>query len=216
MSTPAPNNPAWLKLAIDYGPLLVFFLAYRHWSPPHPQGAPPPMAGEILAITRSTGVFIAATLIALVVSKWRLGKIEPMLWVTALLVTGFGAMTVLLHDSLWIQVKPTVIYAAFAVALLVGWWRGKPLLQYLLGSAFEGLDEVGWLTLSRNWGLFFLGFAVLNEVLRWRFNATNGGFGTWLSLKLWLFTPLSVVFTFAHIPFLLRHGFDGGARDNAG
>ena len=120
-----------------------------------------------------------------------------------------GAMTVLLHDAFWIQAKPTFVYLLLAGALLGGWLRGKALLRYLMGPAFVGLDEEGWLTVSRNWGLLFVGFAALNELARWRFNAANGGFGTWLTLKLWLFMPISVVFAMAHVPFLLRHGLDG-------
>ena len=202
------KNPAWLKLAVDYGPLLIYFLAYRWWSPKGPAGSTSPIA-EMLALTRSTAVFVTATLGAVLVSKWRFGRIEPMLWISAALVTVMGAMTVLLHDAFWIQAKPTFVYLLLAGALLGGWLRGKALLRYLMGPAFVGLDEEGWLTVSRNWGLLFVGFAALNELARWRFNAANGGFGTWLTLKLWLFMPISVVFAMAHVPFLLRHGLDG-------
>jgi hypothetical protein len=58
----------WLNVLIDYGPLLVFFLTYR-WFKPEGED----MAGEIFAVVRSTGAFIAAALVALAVSKWRLG-----------------------------------------------------------------------------------------------------------------------------------------------
>lgn len=203
----APNKPpVWLKLAIDYGPLLVFFLAYRAW---HPADAAHQPVAELVAVTKSTIAFVVATIIALIVSKWKLGRIEPMLWLTAALVIGFGALTIVLHDARWIQVKPTAIYLLFSVLLLGGVWRGKALLKFLLGPAFEGLDDAGWMLLSRNWGWFFLFFAALNEGLRWRFNMGNGGFGTWLTLKVWLFTPLSFLFTFAHMPMLLRHGLGG-------
>lgn len=209
------NNPAWLKLAVDYGPLLAYFLVYRWWSPKGPAGSVSPIA-EMLALTRSTAVFVVATLTAVIVSKWRFGRIEPMLWISAALVTVMGAMTVLLHDSFWIQVKPTIVYLLLAGALLGGWLRDKALLRHLMGPAFQGLDETGWLTVSRNWGLLFVGFAVLNELVRWRFNAANGGFGTWLALKLWLFMPISVVFAMAHVPFLLRHGLDGSQPEQSG
>ena len=157
------KNPAWLKLAVDYGPLLIYFLAYRWWSPKGPAGSTSPIA-EMLALTRSTAVFVTATLGAVLVSKWRFGRIEPMLWISAALVTVMGAMTVLLHDAFWIQAKPTFVYLLLAGALLGGWLRGKALLRYLMGPAFVGLDEEGWLTVSRNWGLLFVGFAALNEL----------------------------------------------------
>ena len=52
----------------------------------------------------------------------------------------------------------------------------------------------------------FLLLAALNEGLRQRYNIANGNFGTWISLKLWLFMPLSFLFTFTQLPMLLRHG----------
>ena len=96
---------------------------------------------------------------------------------------------------------------------IAGVARGKAYLKYLLEAAFEGLSEVGWRKLSRNWGLFFLVLAVLNEVLRRYYNVANGNFGTWISLKLWLFMPLSFLFTFTQLPMLLRHGLLTEAED---
>jgi intracellular septation protein len=94
----------------------------------------------------------------------------------------------------------------FGVTLLIGYYRGKPLLKYMLEAAFEGLSDTGWLKLSRNWGLFFFFLAVMNEVLRRIYNVEHGNFGTWIALKLWLFMPLSFLFTFTQLPMLLKHG----------
>jgi intracellular septation protein len=187
---------SWVNLAVDYGPLLVFFLTYRQFSPGDKGGL-----GVVVAVTKGTIAFMMATVVALIVSKWRLGKISPMLWLSSGLIIGFGALTVFLGDPFWIQVKPTVIYLLFALFLLGGWLRGKPLLRVLLQSAFDGLDDAGWMKLSRNWGVFFLFLAGLNEVLRHTLS-----FDGWLQAKLWGVTALSFLFTFAQIPMLLRHG----------
>jgi intracellular septation protein len=202
MST-KPKPPAGLKLAIDYGPMLAFFLAYRLW---HPAKSAPDGVGEVLAITKSTGVFVVATLAALVVSKWRLGRVAPMLWLSSALVVFFGGLTIAFHNATFVQIKPTVIYVLSGGALLAGVWRGTPLLKILLDDAFAGLSERGWMILSRNWGWFFLGLAVLNEVLRQIYNQAHGNLDTWIALKLYLFMPLSFVFTFAHMPLLMKHG----------
>ena len=194
------RNPAWLPMAIDYGPVLVFFLSYS-LARPAATGV-----GDVVAITKSTAAFIAATLLALAVSKWRLGRISPMLWLSSVLVCGFGALTIIFHDATFVQIKPTVIYLLCGGALLIGVWRGKPLLKILLADAFTGLDEAGWMILSRNWGWFFLAFAGLNEVLRHLYNQANHNFDTWIALKLYVFMPLSFLFTFAHMPMLMRHG----------
>lgn len=205
MTADAKRKPAsgWLNLLVDYGPVVVFFLVYRQFSPP---GDRHDAAAEVLAVVKGTGAFMVAAIIALGVSRWKLGRISPMLWLSTVLIVGFGGLTILLRDTIWIQVKPTAIYLLFAVVLLVGVARGKAYLKVLLEAAFEGLDEAGWRKLSRNWGLFFLFLAVLNEVLRQFYNVQHGNFGTWISLKLWLFMPLSFLFTFTQLPMLLRHG----------
>lgn len=193
----AKSKPSgWLNVAVDYGPLLVFFLAYRYFSPAESEAI-----GEVEAIIKSTLAFMAASVIALLFSKFRLGKVSPMLWFSTALIIGFGALTVFFGDETFVQIKPTIIYIVMGAALLIGWWRGKSLLKILLDAAFEGLSDEGWLKLSRNWGVFFLALAGLNEFLRWYLD-----FGDWLAIKLWGFLPLTFLFTFTQIPMLLKHG----------
>ena len=194
----------WINVAVDYGPLLVFFLTYKYFSP---DGDDP--AGEIFAVIRGTGAFIVAALVALAVSKLRLGKVSPMLWLSTVLIVGFGALTIYFQDQRFIQWKPTIIYVGFGVLLIGGWMKGKPLLRYLLEAAFEGLNEQGWLKLSFNWGLFFLFLAALNTVLLYAIS-----FESWLAAKLWLFMPLSFLFTFTQIPMLLKHGLKLGSEED--
>ena len=196
----------WLNLLVDYGPVLVFFIAYRLLRPEDKDNA----VGEVLAVTQSTGAFVVATLVALAVSRWKLGKISPMLWLTTVLVVGFGALTVWSQDEFWIRHKPTAVYLMFAIVLFAGLFRGKPTLKYLLESAFEGLSDEGWMKLSRNWALFFLVLAGLNEVFAYKAWFT---FDEWLKAKLVVFLPLSFLFTFAHVPMLLRHGLASEAED---
>jgi intracellular septation protein len=206
--TAAPEKPekpksSWINLVVDFGPLLVFFLAYRHFAPADNDGV-----GVVVAVTKGTIAFMIATVAALIVSRWRLGHISPMLWLSTVLILGFGTLTVLLGDPFWVQVKPTAIYLLFSAVLFIGLARGKPMLRYLLQSAFDGLDDAGWLKLSRNWALFFLFLAGLNEVLRQALS-----FEGWLQVKLWGFTTLSFLFTFSQIPMILRHGMGEESKD---
>ena len=186
----------WLNVFVDYGPLLVFFLTYRYFSPDGED-----IAGEIFAVIRGTGAFIVAAIAALAFSKWYLGKVSPMLWLSTALIVGFGTLTIYFQDERFIQWKPTIIYVGFGALLIGGWLRGKALLKILLEAAFDGLSDEGWLKLSFNWGLFFLVLAVLNTALMYTIS-----FEAWLAAKLWLFLPLSFLFTFTQLPMLLRHG----------
>jgi intracellular septation protein len=149
-----------------------------------------------------------AAVAALIISKWRLGKVSPMLWFSTALIVGFGSLTIFFGDPTFVQLKPTIIYACFGVALLGGFFAGRALLKILLEAAFEGLSDEGWRKLSRNWGVFFLLLAGLNEALRAQLD-----FEGWLWAKFWVFLPLTFLFTFSQIPMLLKHGLSFEDRD---
>jgi len=201
---PAKKKSGWLNLAVDYGPVLVFFLVYRHYRPDGGNAS----LQEVAAVIYGTVGFMVAAVIALIVSIVKLKRVSPMLWLSTALIMFFGGLTVLLRDQFYIQIKPTAIYLMFGVVLLAGWLKGKALLKILLEAAFEGLDDAGWMILSRNWGWFFLFLAALNEGFR-HFLSFDG----WLQAKLWVFLPATFLFTFAHMPMLLRHGLAAEAKD---
>lgn len=206
---PPPAKHGWLNFAIDFGPLLVFFLTYKLSS--GGSGAFAATAGAI----KGTIAFMAAIVVAMVVSKWKLGKISPMLWMSSILVLGFGALTVWFHDERFIVMKPTIIYGAFAVLLLGGWWLKKPMLKYLLQSALEGMTERGWLLLSRNWGLFFAVLGIANHAMYELIQTGRMSFDLWLTIKVWGVTALSFLFTLTQVPVMLKNGLavPGEAED---
>lgn len=206
MAEGAKKKSGWLNVAVDYGPLLVFFLVYKYYAPEEAND----MTGEIFAVIRGTVSFIVAAVIALAVSKWRLGKVSPMLMLSTALIVGFGALTIYFQDERFIQWKPTIVYAIFAVVLLVGYAKGKSLLKVLLEAAFDGLSDEGWLKLSRNWGVFFIVLGLINTALIYTVD-----FESWLAAKLWLFLPLTFIFTFTQVPMLMRHGLDVGEEEKA-
>ena len=197
---PPPAKHGWLNFAIDFGPLLVFFLTYKFSS-----GGTGAFA-ETTGAIKGTVAFMAAIIVAMIVSKWKLGRISPMLWMSSILVLGFGALTIWFHDERFIVMKPTIIYAAFAVLLLGGWLLKKPMLKYLLQSALEGVTERGWLLLSRNWGLFFAALGVANHVMYELIQAKQMSFDLWLTIKVWGVTALSFLFTLTQVPVMLKHG----------
>jgi intracellular septation protein len=211
MAEDSKPKSTWINLAVDYGPIIVFFAVYKYYSPADDNDA----VGSVLAVVRSTAAFVVAAVIALVVSKWKLGHVSPMLWLSTGLIVFFGSLTVIFQESFWIQIKPTVIYLFFGLSLLIGWLRGVSLVKMVFGAAFEGLTERGWMLLSRNWAFFFLVLAVINEVLRAMYNEANGQFGTWIAAKLWVFLPMTFLFTFAQIPMLMRNGMSEDEAEEA-
>lgn len=197
---PPPAKHGALNFAIDFGPLLIFFLTFKLTS-----GGEGAFAATAAAI-KGTVAFMVAIVIAMIVSKWKLGKISPMLWLSSILVIGFGALTVYFHDESFIVLKPTIIYGAFAVLLLGGYFAGKPMLKYLLQSALDGITEKGWMLLSRNWGLFFAALGIANHVMYELIQAKAMSFDLWLTIKVWGITALSFLFTLTQLPVMLKNG----------
>lgn len=201
-----------LRMALDYLPLAVFF-AVNFLAPPAliirlyalvAQGVSALESPGALAVARvvvATGAFVAATLVAMLVSRVKLGRVSPMLWISGVLVCVFGGLTIWFQDPRFIQMKPTILYTSFAAVLGFGLLTGRPLLKGLLGSAYPGLSEAGWRKLTLNWTAFFVGMAVLNEIV-WR----SASWDFWVGFKLWGAIPLTLLFAFANIPMLMRHG----------
>lgn len=197
----------WLNVAVDYGPLIVFLGVY-FWHAPG-SDSPNQISGTLYAVLVSVGAFMVAAIIALILSKLINGSVSRMLMLSTILIVGFGGLTILLRDPFWVQVKPTVLYLFFGSVLLIGWFNKKALLQWLLEAAFEGVDEEGWLKLSRNWAFFFFFLAAFNEVIRLTLD-----FGWWLTTKTWAFFILTFIFSASQIPMLLKHGLSLEDADN--
>ncbi len=185
-----------VKLLIDVGPLLVFFLT--NFLAPVP---------DVARIFVATGAFIVAMIAAILFSAIRYRHISPVLWFSGVMVVILGGLTIWFHDETFIKMKPTLYYALVAGLLTFGLATGRPLLQSVLGSTYPGLDAVGWAKLTRNWAVFFAFMALLNEAV-WR----NSSTAFWIGFKLWGALPLTFLFAAANLPMLMRHGL---MRDDA-
>ncbi|MEG3146111.1 septation protein A [Sphingomonas sp. RT2P30] len=179
-----------LRMAIDYAPLLTFF-AVNFFAP----------GAQLERLLAATAAFMVASAIAMIVSRWKTGHISPMLWISGVLVLVFGGLTLYFHDLRFIKMKPTFVYAIFALTLIFGLVTGRPLLRQLLEASYPGLSDKGWRQLTINWALFFIGMAVLNEVV-WRHFSDN----VWVNFKVFGAIPLTVLFALANIPMLMKHG----------
>jgi intracellular septation protein len=184
MTTKPQLNPL-LKLALDLGPLALFFFANSHYG-----------------IFVATATFMIAVLAALAVSYVLTRHFPIMTVVTAIIVVVFGGLTLFLHDATFIKVKPTIIYALFGAILLGGLFFNKPLLGMVLDSMFQ-LTEEGWRKLTLRWALFFFALAILNEIV-WRNTSTN----VWVDFKVFGVMPLTFLFGALQVPLLRKYAVE--------
>lgn len=177
-----PAQSVLAKLAVELGPLLIFF-----------------GVNATSGIYVGTGAFMAATVVSLTFAWLRYHKVPIMPLVSAGLVLTFGGLTIYMHDDTFIKLKPTIVYTLFAILLVAGIVTRRPVLQALFGPVFN-LTEEGWRKLSLRWAVFFLAMAVLNEFV-WRNVSTD----VWVSFKAFGFLPLTFVFAIAQVPLMQRY-----------
>src|SRR5215510_5355663 len=200
--TDKPQLPVGLKLALDLGPLVLFFVATTRPALFEPLVAPflpaELLAGPHAGIFTATVVFIPAVLIALAIGYAKTRHLPVMPVVTAVVVVVFGGATLILHDEHFIKLKPTIIYVLFA--------------GVLLGMVFDAvfnLTEEGWRKLTLRWAIFFLVLAVLNEIV-WRTQSTD----VWVSFKVFGVVPLTFVFAALQYPLLQKYAVPEEAEAN--
>ena len=177
-----------LKMALDYGPLLLFAGVYFTFN-----------------LYSATAVLMVAVIVAVVTEYAVVRKVSPMLIMTTAFVLPFGGLTLWLTSDIFIKIKPSVFYLTMAVILMGGLFSGRLFIKILLGPVFQLADEA-WRTLTLRLSVFFVALAILNIVV-WR----NFSEGTWVLFKVFGVVTLTMIFFLAQTPFIARHQIE---RDN--
>lgn len=170
------------KLATELGPLLIFFFANAKFN-----------------LFVATGAFMVAVVVAMIASYTVTRHIPIMALVTGIIVIVFGTLTLVLHNETFIKVKPTIIYGLFAAILGGGLLFGRSLIAVMFDQMFN-LTPRGWRLLTMRWAGFFLGMALLNEII-WRTQSTD----FWVAFKAFGVIPLTMIFGMLQMPLVKRH-----------
>jgi len=194
-------HPA-LKLALELGPVLAFFVAY---------GRLKDQSFTILGSDYSGFIVVTALFIPLLILTtgivWALtGKLSKMQVATVVLVVIFGGLSVWLKDERFFKMKPTMIYLLFAGILGFGLWRGQSYLKLVMEDALP-MQGIGWMILTRRVTLFFLGLAVANEVI-WRTMSTE----SWVTFKTFGLTAALFAFFMTQGRLMEKYGVKDSAE----
>jgi intracellular septation protein len=209
-----PQKPTpWLKLGVEMGPLVLFFIANARPKLFEPFVAPflpeSILQGPNAGLFTATLVLIVAVIVALVVSFSTTRRLPAAALMTAILAVVFGGLTLYLQDASFIKMKPTVIYVCFGVALFGGLAINKPVLPIIFDNAMA-LTERGWRILTWRWASFFFALALLNEIV-WRTQSND----FWVTFKFPGIFVLIFLFSIAQAPVIIRHKLKGAAAENA-
>jgi intracellular septation protein len=195
----AEVNPL-LKLALELGPLAIFFFGNAYGD--RLAVLVPPLAALGGKLFVATALFIVATFVALVASFALTRRLPIMPVVTGVVVLIFGGLTLWLRDDTFIKMKPTIVNSLFGSTLLIGLLFKQGLLRYVFGDVYK-LKPEGWTILTLRWGLFFFVLAALNEIV-WRTQTTD----FWVAFKVWATMPLTLIFAAWQLPILTKYAFD--------
>ena len=176
-------NP-WLKAALEFGPLILFFLVFSRFRDHVVTLGGREYSGFILATLVFIPVLVASTL-----ALWRLtGRLAPMQIATLVLVVVFGGLSVWLNDPKFFKMKPTLIYLIFAGLLGLSLALGRNWLQLVMSEALPMRAE-GWRILTIRMVALFLGLALANELV-WRLMSETA----WVNFKTFGLPAIMVAF----------------------
>ncbi len=197
MAEKSEINP-FIKPALEYGPILLFFVAYLRLKDRVFTIGGTEYEGFIVVTAAFVPLFVACT----AALWWLTGKISRMQVVTVVLVVVFGGMSVWLNDDRFFKMKPTFIYLLFGGILAFGLLRGQSYLKFVMEEMMP-LQEEGWMIFTRRLMLFFFVLAIVNEAV-WRSFSTE----TWVYFKTFGLTLALFAFIMSQVRLFQTFGLD--------
>ena len=159
------------------------------------------LVNGIYGIAAGTWALIGTTIVSLVICLWMLGRPPIMPFIAGAVSVTFGTLTLITGDAMWVQIKVTLFNALVAAVLWFGLKTGHNFFRFVFSKTFHYTEE-GWYKLTRNVALFFLGTAVINEVVRLGFNDFEmfaldrifTGIDIWILFKIFIIMPVTAAF----------------------
>lgn len=200
-ANPAEPKQNYVKLAVDYGPLIAWaatFFACRVFKLTTTSDD---------ALVWASGVLGAASLVALVAGLLLEKRLAWIPLVSCLITIPFAVMTVYFHNPMFVKIKMTIVDALIGAILLGAVLLKKEPLKALLGDSLK-LKDAAWPRLTLYYALFYFAMAALNEVI-WRTQSN----GVWVTWKLASIVGGPILLTLCLMPFLMKNLISSDDKD---
>lgn len=172
-----------MKFLFDLFPVILFFAVFK-----------------LYGIYEATAVAIVATFVQIGWVWFKHRKVEPMLWVSLVVIVVFGGATLFLQNETFIKWKPTVLYWLFGAALWIASLAFKKNLIRAMMEKQVTLPEPLWGRLLTSWIVFFVVMGVLNLYVAYNFSTD-----AWVNFKLFGSMGLMLIFVFGQAMVLSKH-----------
>ena len=160
---------------------------------------------SLAGLYAATAVLMVAMLLLLAVDWLRTRRVAPVHALSAVLVWVLGSATLLLHNRLFIQWKPTVLFWALGAAFVASFWIGeRTLTQRFLQPALDARLEVSpasWRRVNLASALFYGLLGALNLAV-----AYYASERAWVYFKLFGLALLTFVFLALQMLWLSTRG----------
>lgn len=172
-----------MKLLFDFFPVLLFFVVYK-----------------LKGIYWATGVLMIASVLQILVLLAAKRKPETTHWITIGLALPLGAMTLLLHNPVFVKWKPTAVNWFLAALFIVTNFVGnKTMIERMMGHALKLPGSI-WPRLNLAWAAFFIASGVLNLVVAYTFSEN-----AWVNFKLFGMMGLTMAFAVGQMFVLQKY-----------
>jgi intracellular septation protein len=204
-----------MKFLFDFFPILLFFGVFKlaeHYEQASFDLVSSTMGSFVAggAVTPDVAPIMLATVVAMIASclqiaylKLRGRKVDGMLWISFLIITVFGGLTIYFHDATFIKWKPTIIYWLFALGMFISQFIfGKNMMRQAMEQQIK-LPEDVWKKVGLSWMLFFLLLGFVNLVAAFVVFKDNDS--AWVSFKLFGINGLLIAFIIGQTFFLSKY-----------
>lgn len=194
------NGEQTVNIVGEFGPLVTMFVI-----------------NALIDIQAGTWALIISTVLAMVAMLMVLGRLPVFPFIAGGVTIGFGFLTIVTGDPMWVQIKVTIFNLLFAVVLWVGMYIGHNFFKFVFGKTFFYTDE-GWRRFTNNFALFFVFTAVINEAVRQGFSSAQtfsiaghamDGVQIWILFKIFIVMPLGGIFAWWQTRIMHRYRMDG-------